>query len=304
MHTLEVIVVLIIIFISTSFKRVPKEEEWIIKDFGRMRRSTLKPGIHFLLPFVSRVKLKVFMEEQKFIKHMPVFSKDKVVIDFKIIIVYQIVDPIKMVCVTDNIQEALKLETEKILKKVVWKMNWREVLNIIDKINNQLIRELKYVSKDFGCDVKTVGINDANVPQPYVSNLQEEMDMFLKNRNVKSNETNSNEDNEDNIRLNNWIKSFKKSWETKDLEEIMALFDNNVEYYKDYTTRLYSLYEIKEEWKEILENDYDKINMNIEMQDGESSMISIILESRMIENLIVKIKLNQNNKCTYFKIME
>ena len=77
-----------------------------------------------------------------------------------------------------------------------------------------------------------------------------------------------------------------------------------MEYYKDNTTRLYNIDEIKEEGEGILNNDYDMINMNIEMQDGDIFIALITLKSRIIENSIVKVKLNQNNKCSYFKMID
>ena len=40
-----------------------------------------------------------------------------------------------MIEVSENITETLFLETEKNLRKIVWKNSWRDICNSLDKLN-------------------------------------------------------------------------------------------------------------------------------------------------------------------------
>lgn len=67
--------------------------------------------------------------------------------------------------------------------------------------------------------------------------------------------------NQNNIK--NWLEDFKACWIDKDIDNLMSLFSDNVEYYETPFQKLVGREKVSEVWQEI--KDQDNINIEFEL---------------------------------------
>ena len=98
-----------------------------------------------------------------------------------------------------------------------------------------------------------------------------------------------------------WCNKLRDNWELKNIEQILQLFDINVEYYETPTTKLENIKEIENSWEEIKEQNTDNISFKILCEDSKSCIVNFILKDECSCDMIYQIKLNELGKCTFLK---
>lgn len=296
-----IIVILFIAFILKAVKVVPEGYEWIVEYFGKPKKETLKPGTHFIMPFISKIRAKVSMKEQDM--HVPpqgVITTDEVTVIIDSIAFYKIINPLKAVYCEEDIRRKIAYEIQLNIRKVACEMNVDEVLKSRVYMNQEVCKNAYEALEALGVELIRVEIKEIRIPQE-IEELYKNKHNLENQRTIINNILGDIEEKLDNKNISNnksWCNQLKDSLEQKNIDTIIELFDKNVEYYKNSTTRLYNTSEIEEDWKELLEEDYPRIDMNIEMQEGDCFILSIKVN---IYSIIAKIKLNAEGKCTYFK---
>ena len=61
----------------------------------------------------------------------------------------------------------------------------------------------------------------------------------------------------------NWCLNLKENWKAKNVQRVMELFDQKVEYYETPTTKINTMQEIQQMWEEIESQNTDNIEFNI-----------------------------------------
>lgn len=103
-----------------------------------------------------------------------------------------------------------------------------------------------------------------------------------------------------------WLEEFKSSWENKDIERVLALFDNKVEYWESPSLILEPFGSVANEWLSI--KDQFEINLDYEIFSSDSNKHSITWALNYKDpNSLNKsfsgtylVELNDNGKCIYF----
>jgi ketosteroid isomerase-like protein len=106
--------------------------------------------------------------------------------------------------------------------------------------------------------------------------------------------------------INTWLEQFKTNWVNKDIENIISLFTQDVEYWETPYKRFNNLEEIKKEWENIYNQENIDFNYEIFSKENDKYTVQWSLnytdkDSKKKEYRgIFLIKLNKENKCFYF----
>lgn len=111
------------------------------------------------------------------------------------------------------------------------------------------------------------------------------------------------------MNINDWLLSFKKFWIEKDVESVLALFSDDVEYFETPERKLEDLDEIKSEWEVVKEQDGIMLSLGpVRSADGAYEVdwqLSYYKQGKKFEySGIYKIRLNESGKCDYFMQIE
>lgn len=98
-----------------------------------------------------------------------------------------------------------------------------------------------------------------------------------------------------------WCIELLNNWKSKNIENIVNLFDEQVEYYETPKEKINTIKEIEKMWEEINEQKTNNIEFNILCQNNECCIVNFILKDVVSYDMIYQIKLNENNKCIFLK---
>ena len=102
------------------------------------------------------------------------------------------------------------------------------------------------------------------------------------------------------MEYNQWCEELLDNWRKKEVDQIVNLFDENAIYYETPTTKI-NAKEIRKMWEEIKEQNTSKIKFQILCENEKCCIVNFILEDKVTYDMIYLIKLNEKNKCTFFK---
>ena len=90
---LALLALFIVVAIARSIRMVPEAQALIIERFGKYQ-TTLRSGLHFLIPFIDRVRATIDLREQVVsFAPQPVITSDNLVVSIDSVIYFQVTDP-------------------------------------------------------------------------------------------------------------------------------------------------------------------------------------------------------------------
>lgn len=106
--------------------------------------------------------------------------------------------------------------------------------------------------------------------------------------------------------IDNWLKTLKEAWFTKDIETATALFKETTFYQETpFLEPFTNFSEINNEWQHIKNQDIKKIEFKILAIENNTAIINWHFErDTKVFDGIYEIKFNNNLECIYFKSWE
>ncbi len=106
--------------------------------------------------------------------------------------------------------------------------------------------------------------------------------------------------------IEDWLKKFVDCWKGHEIDSVLELFDENVEYWETPFKRLDGSKELKSEWSAILSQENIQVNTDVLGQDKNG--FYIVRWDLSYDNEVGKqewsgvylIELNELSKCNYF----
>jgi regulator of protease activity HflC (stomatin/prohibitin superfamily) len=174
-----IVLVLLVIFAAIVIVRtvriVPQQTALIIERLGRYSR-TLEGGIHFLVPFVDKVRANVDLREQVVsFPPQPVITSDNLVVSIDTVIFFQVNEPRSAVYEIANYIQGIEQLTVTTLRNVVGSMDLEQTLTSRDQINGLLRGVLDEATGKWGVRVNRVELKSIDPPQSIQGSMEQQM---------------------------------------------------------------------------------------------------------------------------------
>jgi regulator of protease activity HflC (stomatin/prohibitin superfamily) len=176
---LYVVLILLIAFtamaISRAVRIVPQATALIVERLGRYHR-TLDPGLHFLIPFMDRIRANVDLREQVVsFPPQPVITSDNLVVSIDTVIYFQPTDPKAATYEIANYIQGVEQLTVTTLRNVVGSLDLEQTLTSRDQINGQLRGVLDDATGRWGIRVNRVELKAIDPPASVQDSMEKQM---------------------------------------------------------------------------------------------------------------------------------
>ena len=172
-----VVLLFVVLVLTRAVRIVPQARAGLIERLGRFNR-TLDPGLHFLIPFVDRLRrpLVDLREQVVTFPPQPVITKDNVTISIDTVFYFTITDPFRSEYEVANLLLAVEQLTITTLRNVIGSLSLEEALTSRDKINADLRIVLDEATERWGIRVNRIELKSIDPP----SSIQEAMEKQMR----------------------------------------------------------------------------------------------------------------------------
>ena len=161
--------------IVRTIRIVPQQTALIIERLGRYSRS-LEGGIHFLIPFVDKVRANVDLREQVVsFPPQPVITSDNLVVNIDTVIYYTVIDSKSAVYEIANFIQGIEQLTVTTLRNVIGSLDLEQTLTSRDQINAQLRGALDEATDKWGIRVNRVELKAIDPPMSVQDSMEKQM---------------------------------------------------------------------------------------------------------------------------------
>jgi regulator of protease activity HflC (stomatin/prohibitin superfamily) len=172
---LFLVVIFVISAIAKAIRIVPQATAVIVERLGRYSR-TLDAGLHFLIPFIDRVRANVDLREQVVsFPPQPVITSDNLVVSIDTVIYFQPTNPKAAVYEIFNYIQGIEQLTVTTLRNVIGSLDLEETLTSRDNINSQLRGVLDEATGRWGIRVNRVELKAIDPPASVQDSMEKQM---------------------------------------------------------------------------------------------------------------------------------
>ncbi len=166
--------IFLLVMLLLSVKVVRPYQKGLVERLGKFNRI-LDPGIHFIVPFMERVRV---IDMRKHVIDVPpqeVICKDNVVVTVDAVVYYQIMDPVKAAYNVSNFLMAIIKLAQTNLRAIIGEMELDETLSGSDIINARLREELDKITDRWGVKITRVEIQRIDPPKDIQEAMAKQM---------------------------------------------------------------------------------------------------------------------------------
>jgi regulator of protease activity HflC (stomatin/prohibitin superfamily) len=172
---LLLLVLFAVIVIFRTVRIVAQQTALIIERLGRYSR-TLEGGIHFLVPFVDKVRANIDLREQVVsFPPQPVITSDNLVVNIDTVIYYQVIESKSAVYEIANFIQGIEQLTVTTLRNVIGSLDLEQTLTSRDQINAQLRGVLDEATGKWGIRVNRVELKAIDPPMSVQESMEKQM---------------------------------------------------------------------------------------------------------------------------------
>ena len=144
---------------------VPQSDEYVVERFGRYR-VTLAAGINLLIPFLDRIEHKIqILERQLDAFVISVITRDNVEIELETTVFFRVINASKSVYRIKDVPLALRTTAESIIRSAAGKLELDEVQSSRQKMNEEILQNLREASEVWGLEITRSEITDVRVDE-------------------------------------------------------------------------------------------------------------------------------------------
>ncbi len=169
-----IIIALVVIFAILNYSnsaqmllKIPEYERAVIFRMGKYS-STKGPGWVFLLPFIDTFKIVNIRVQTIDVHPQEILTKGNIKMTIDTVIYLKIVDPKKCVIEVTDYHNAIITFTKSTVRDVVGNLEFRDIIENIESINREVLRQISKVSDEWGILVESVEIQDVKLPKEVI----------------------------------------------------------------------------------------------------------------------------------------
>lgn len=172
---IALVALFVIVAISRSIRIVPQAGALIIERLGRYQ-STMYAGLHFLIPFIDRIRAGVDLRERVVpFQPQPVITSDNLVVSIDTVIYYQVTDPKAATYEIADYIQAIEQLTVTTLRNIIGSMDLEQTLTSRDQINGRLRGVLDEATGRWGIRVNRVELKAIDPPPSVQGAMEQQM---------------------------------------------------------------------------------------------------------------------------------
>ncbi|GAA5034834.1 hypothetical protein GCM10023258_36030 [Terrabacter aeriphilus] len=169
------ILLLAIVVVLRTVRIVPQQTAQIVERLGSYNK-TLTAGIHFLIPFVDKVRANIDLREQVVtFPPQPVITSDNLVVNIDTVIYYSVTDAKAAVYEIANFIQGIEQLTVTTLRNVIGSLDLEQALTSRDQINGQLRGVLDEATGKWGIRVNRVELKAIDPPHSVQETMEKQM---------------------------------------------------------------------------------------------------------------------------------
>lgn len=154
------LLVFIVVTVAKGVRLVPQGQEWIVERLGKYR-TTLKPGLNFLVPYVDQVGYRLSTKDLILdVQQQEVITRDNAVILANALCFAKIVDPAKAAYGVEDYAQAITSLAMTSLRAIIGEMELDQALSSRDEIKARLRVSMAEQTVDWGITVKAVEVQE------------------------------------------------------------------------------------------------------------------------------------------------
>lgn len=173
---LLIVLLVIVLFIAAScVKIVPQASAYVVESLGKYK-GTWATGLHFKVPFIERVAIRVNLKEQVVdFPPQPVITKDNVTMQIDTVIFFQITDPKQYAYGVENPIAAIENLTATTLRNIIGDLELDETLTSRETINSEMRTSLDIATDPWGIKVNRVELKNIMPPTAIQDAMEKQM---------------------------------------------------------------------------------------------------------------------------------
>ncbi|MBP6345749.1 MAG: paraslipin [Neisseriaceae bacterium] len=169
------VVAVAFVFAKLSITVVPQQTAFVVERLGRYK-STLKPGLNILIPFVDKLAYKHSLKEIPLdVPSQVCITRDNTQLTVDGILYFQVTDPTLASYGTSNYILAITQLAQTTLRSVIGRMELDKTFEERDDINKTVVAALDEAAVSWGVKVLRYEIKDLVPPQEILRSMQQQI---------------------------------------------------------------------------------------------------------------------------------